>query len=84
MIDRRRFVQSMIALGAATSVRPARVRAESQSDLRDLADAALASARKLGASYADIRINRYRNQFIFTRDRRVDNIVNTVEDLLED
>ena len=28
-------------------------------------------------SYADIRINRYRNQFIFTRDRRVQNIVNT-------
>ena len=32
---------------------------------------------KAGASYADIRINRYRNQFIFTRDRRVQNIVNT-------
>ena len=35
------------------------------------------SARKAGASYADIRINRYRNQFIYTRDRRVQNIVNT-------
>ena len=35
------------------------------------------SAKKAGASYADIRINRYRNQFIFTRDRRVQNIVNT-------
>ena len=46
-------------------------------DLKDLADAALATARKAGASYADIRINRYRNQFIFTRDRRVQNIVNT-------
>ena len=45
--------------------------------LRDLADAALASAKKAGASYADIRINRYRVQFIFTRDRRVQNIVNT-------
>ena len=45
--------------------------------MRDLADAALSGARRAGASYADIRINRYRNQFIFTRDRRVQNIVNT-------
>ncbi len=46
-------------------------------ELANLADAALASAKKAGASYADIRINRYRVQFIFTRDRRVQNIVNT-------
>jgi len=79
MIDRRRFVQSMIALGAATSVRPPATLfgAQGATELRDLADAALASAKKLGATYADIRINRYRNQFIFTRDRRVQNIVNT-------
>ena len=79
MIDRRRFVQSMIALGAAAgtervSVLLARPPA---GDLRDLADAALAAARQAGATYADIRINRYRNQFIFTRDRTVQNIVNT-------
>src|SRR5215510_10560591 len=79
MIDRRRFVQSMIALGAAAGARPSTVLLAYPpvSDLRDLADAALASAKKLGASYADIRINRYRVQFIFTRDRRVQNIVNT-------
>ena len=80
MIDRRRFVQSMIALGCrqlASGRRRALRRAQSSTELRDLADAALASAKKLGASYADIRINRYRNQFIFTRDRRVQNIVNT-------
>jgi TldD protein len=79
MIDRRTFVHSMLVAGAAAGVRPARVLlAYPPSDeLRDLADAALASARKVGASYADIRINRYRNQFIFTRDRRVQNIVNT-------
>ena len=46
-------------------------------ELKGLADAALATAKQAGASYADIRINRYRNQFIFTRDRRVQNIVNT-------
>ncbi|HEY7057410.1 MAG TPA: DNA gyrase modulator, partial [Vicinamibacterales bacterium] len=79
MIDRRGFVHSLIALGAAAGLRPvtAVFGAMADQDLKDLADAALASARKLGASYADIRINRYRNQFIFTRDRRVQNIVNT-------
>ena len=80
MIDRRRFVQSMLALGAATGVRPSTVllARPPADELRDLADAALVRrATKAGASYADIRINRYRNQFIFTRDRRVQNIVNT-------
>jgi TldD protein len=79
MIDRRRFMHSMLVLGAATRVRPSTVLLASppSTELRDLADAALASAGNAGASYADIRINRYRNQFIFTRDRRVQNIVNT-------
>ena len=63
----------MLALGAASSAQPVEVLlAYPPSDeLRNLADAGLASAKQAGASYADIRINRYRNQFIFTRDRRV-------------
>ena len=79
MIDRRGFVQSLIALGAAAGLRPATAvfGAMASDDLKSLADAALATARKGGASYADIRINRYRNQFIFTRDREVQNIVDT-------
>jgi len=79
MMDRRDFVQSMLVLGAAAGLRPTTVLFgfPPSSELRDLADAALAAARAAGASYADIRINRYRNQFIFTRDRRVQNIVNT-------
>lgn len=79
MIDRRRFVHSMLALGAAAGVRPGTLVFGSPPDaeLKELADAALATARAAGASYADIRVNRYRNQFIFTRDRRVQNIVNT-------
>ena len=78
MIDRREFVQSMLALGAATTLRPATVLfAAPNAELKGLADAALSTAKQLGASYADIRINRYRNQFLFTRDRRVQNIVNT-------
>jgi TldD protein len=78
MIDRREFVQSLIALGAVTTLRPASTlfAAPSQA-LKGLADAALATAKQAGASYADIRINRYRNQFLFTRDRQVQNIVNT-------
>jgi TldD protein len=42
-----------------------------------LADAALESARKLGATYADVRVGRYLRQFVFTRENRVQNIVNT-------
>src|SRR5919106_3019208 len=78
MIDRRRFVHSMLVFGAAAGVRPSTVLlAYPPADaLRDLADAGLASAKQAGATYADVRINRYRNQFIFTRDRRVQNIVN--------
>ncbi len=42
-----------------------------------LADVALEAARSVGASYADVRIGRYLNQFLFTRESRVQNIVNT-------
>ena len=44
---------------------------------KKLADKALESATSAGASYADIRIGRYRNQYVFTREDRVQNIVNT-------
>ena len=40
----------------------------------DLAELALATAKKLGASYADIRINRYRMEAISTRERQVQNV----------
>src|SRR6185503_6035609 len=42
-----------------------------------LADIAISLAKKLGASYADIRINRYRNESIFTREERVQNVSRT-------
>lgn len=42
-----------------------------------LADVALNIARDSGASYADIRIGRYLNQFLTTREDKVQNIVNT-------
>jgi TldD protein len=44
---------------------------------KQLADVALNTARSNGATYADVRIGRYLNQFISTRENRVQNIVNT-------
>ena len=40
----------------------------------EAAEAALAHAASLGASYADIRINRYRRESIATRERQVQNV----------
>jgi TldD protein len=44
---------------------------------KKLADIALNTAKSNGASYADIRIGRYLNQFIITRENKVQNVVNT-------
>src|SRR6185503_19172798 len=43
-------------------------------DKNALADIAIGTARSLGATYADIRINRYRNESISTRERQVQNV----------
>lgn len=48
-----------------------------RSQKKELADAALNAARAKGASYADVRIGRYLNQFISTRENKVQNIVNS-------
>lgn len=47
------------------------------SQKKELADVALNTAKSNGATYADVRIGRYLNQFISTRESRVQNIVNT-------
>src|SRR6185369_9935206 len=44
---------------------------------KQLADVALNAARARGASYTDVRIGRYLNQFVVTREDKVQNIVNT-------
>ena len=44
---------------------------------KQLADIALNTAKSLGATYADVRIGRYLNQFVITREKKVQNIVNT-------
>jgi TldD protein len=75
--SRRDFVKTAgVALGAAAlpvwtlnSEAAEALWADAKKDA--LADAALATAKKLGASYADIRINRYRNENVSTRERQV-------------
>ena len=57
------------AVGAVTPIPSA--------DRKALADVALNAAKSTGATYADVRIGRYLNQFIFTREDKVQNIVNT-------
>ncbi len=44
---------------------------------KSLADTALNAATRAGASYCDVRIGRYLNQFIITRDLNVEKVVNT-------
>jgi TldD protein len=43
---------------------------------KQLADVALNAARAKGATYADVRIGRYLNQFVATRENRVQNVAN--------
>ena len=46
-------------------------------DRKALAATALDAARSRGASYADVRIGRYLNQFVVTREDKVDSLTNT-------
>ncbi len=46
-------------------------------DKRRLADAGLGAARSAGASYADVRIGRYLNQFVSSRETTIQNVTNT-------
>lgn len=78
--SRRDFVKTAgIAFGAVTlpswvySAQPT-VPAFTEVNKDALADAALVTAKKLGASYADIRINRYRLEAVSTRERQVQNL----------
>jgi len=79
--SRREFLKvSGLAMGAAAV--PAWLleleAAEAEAvDKGKLADAALSAARTLRASYADIRINRYRNENIFTREKQVQQVSRT-------
>src|SRR3954452_18919306 len=77
-VNRRRFLATGSALVAAACV-PEWADAF-QSGVTDdgaraeAAEAALSRATALGASYADIRVNRYRRESIATRERQVQNV----------
>src|SRR5215207_9374122 len=77
-VSRRQFLATASALLAGTYV-PAwagvHQAAISDDAMRaEVADVALTRAAALGASYADIRINRYRRESIATRERQVQNV----------
>ncbi|KUJ83019.1 TldD/PmbA family protein [Microbulbifer flavimaris] len=85
-MDRRKFLQlSGAGVGASMLPFAGNVIAESQlttdgidlSVKKELADAALNTATKLGATYADVRIGRYLNQYVLTRELQLQNVVNT-------
>jgi TldD protein len=44
---------------------------------KKMADVALNAARSKGATYTDVRIGRYLNQYVVTRENKVENIVDT-------
>src|SRR3954468_19798068 len=77
-VNRRRFLATGSALVAAACV-PEWADAFQPGATDDVAraeaaEAALARATALGASYADIRVNRYRRESITTRERQVQNV----------
>src|SRR5258705_5774704 len=76
--SRREFLKTTALVCGAASlpawVFEAEATAAAGIDKNKLADIAIARAKKLGATYADIRINRYRNESIFTREERVQSV----------
>ncbi|MRX07957.1 TldD/PmbA family protein [Pseudoduganella sp. FT25W] len=84
-MERRAFLNiSSLALG--TMLLPAFGRAIAAEELlapvdvkfkKALADTAMTAATQAGASYCDVRVGRYLNQFITTRDLNVENVTNT-------
>lgn len=71
---------AMMAIPAfAKNIDPLRLMDEAitRDEKKRLADKALETARAAGASYCDIRIGRYLNQFIVTRENKIQSIVNT-------
>jgi TldD protein len=84
-MQRREFLKySSLGLGALLLPAHGRVIAAealtTQLDVavkKRLADVVLAAARTAGASYTDVRLGRYMQQFVITREDKVQNVVNT-------
>jgi TldD protein len=68
------FLPSIPGFGG-TLVEPERLLEQVDPALKKrLADAAMNAAKSAGATYADVRIGRYLNQSVFTREKQVQNI----------
>ncbi|MEO6932383.1 MAG: TldD/PmbA family protein [Chitinophagaceae bacterium] len=63
-------------IGRATSAEAALEKIDPAIKKR-MADVALNTAKSKGATYADVRIGRYINQFVTTREVKIENVVNT-------
>lgn len=70
------MVQGMPVFGREITVEEALTPVDVQLKKR-MADVALNAARAKGATYADVRIGRYLNQVIATREKQVQNIANS-------
>ncbi len=79
--SRREFLKTTALVCSAASLPEwafeAAAAAAAGIDKNKLADIVISRAKKLGATYADIRINRYRNESVFTREERVQNVSRT-------
>ncbi|MBD2756485.1 TldD/PmbA family protein [Spirosoma validum] len=88
-MKRREFVK-LSGLGMSASLLPTGLMAGRQISVEDLmnpgmdvagkkrlADIALNAAKSKGATYADVRIARYLRQYLFTREKKVQNLVNS-------
>ncbi len=78
---RRNFIKTTgVLCGAAATQLPWELTAAADQpavNRQELATLALARATKLGCSYADIRINNYRHESVFTREQQVLNVSRT-------
>ncbi|WP_444895546.1 TldD/PmbA family protein [Microbulbifer sp. SSSA005] len=85
-MERRKFLQ-LSGAGLGVSMLPLSGNLVAESKLtqsgidlsvkKEFADVALNTATKLGATYADVRIGRYLNQYVITREMKVQDVVNT-------
>ena len=70
------MLQSIPVIGRDIAIEDALMQVDA-SLKKKLADIALNAAQSKGATYADVRIGRYLNQFLTTRETRVESISNT-------
>ncbi|MBA3406004.1 MAG: twin-arginine translocation signal domain-containing protein, partial [Gemmatimonadaceae bacterium] len=65
------------AMTNLVSVREGAAEMPPEDTVRELMMAALNTARSAGASYSDVRIGRYRNSIVFTREQQIVNTADT-------